>query len=101
MFSCQDGCSQHVEKPVHLGLRFFPVLPDRMMQSGGKLDGELMGGWRHECLGDLRGTWKRIRCHSAAAQFVTKGWQVSIGIVFGQQCNRLLRSIRWRFPENW
>src|SRR5205814_440911 len=42
MLSCQDGRTQHVEKPVHPGLHLFPVLPERMMQTGRKLDRDLM-----------------------------------------------------------
>ena len=85
---------------MHLCFHLIAVLPDRMMQTGRKLDWELMRGRRYKRAGNLRGSRKCIRRHTAGAQFVTEGCRVLARIVFGNQRNGLFRSVRRRFPEN-
>ena len=85
---------------MHLCFHFIAVLPDRMMQTGRKLDWELMRGRRYKRAGNLRGSRKCISRHPAGAQFVAKGCHVLARIVFGNQGNGWFRSVRRRFPEN-
>src|SRR5215472_11337816 len=101
MLCRKDRSAEHIEESMHLCFHFIAILPARMMQTCRKLDRELMRGRRHEGIGDLRGSGKCISRHPTGAQFVAKGCDVLIGIVLGEQRDGLLRSIRWRFPENW
>src|SRR6266704_3858546 len=101
MLRCEDSGPQHIKESVHLCFYFITKLPDRMMETCGELNRELMRRRRHKCRGDLPGAWKRICRYSAGAQFETERCRLRIGVVFGQQRNGLLRSFRRRFPKNW
>ena len=100
MLCRKDGRAEHIKKSVHFCFHFIAKLPDRMMQPCCKLDRKLMRSGGHKSVGDLRRGWKRIGCHSARAQFVTKGCDFLIGIVPGDERYGLLRPVRWRLPEN-
>jgi hypothetical protein len=60
-----------------------------------------MGRRRHQCLGDLLRSWKRIGCNSAGAQLETESGLIDVGIEVRQQRDSLFRSLRWRFPKRW
>src|SRR4030095_6834300 len=72
MFGCQDGRAQHIQEAVHLCLDFLSVLAQRMMETGRKLDRQLMRSRSYQRLGNLHRSRKRICSYSAGTQFVTE-----------------------------
>ena len=101
MLRSQHRRAQHIQKTVHLCFDFLPVLSQRMVETGCKLEWQLMRSRGYQRFSNLHRSWKCVRSHSAGAQFVTESRRVGIGVKFSEQRDGLLRSIRGRFPENW
>jgi hypothetical protein len=72
-----------------------------MVETGCKLEWQLMRSRGHQRFNNLHRSWKCVRSHSAGAQFVPESRRVGIGVKLSEQRDSLLRPIRGRFPENW
>src|SRR5437588_3954024 len=72
MLGGQDTGPEHIQKSVHFGFHFIAELPDRMMQSGGEFNWDMMFSGRQQCSCDLDRVWKSIGRDASGPQFVTK-----------------------------